>query len=128
LFILILPWFWPTRLMGYWQPARRSLSETQKCMSQVCQVVTEPLFVSVQAGYHPYHNGMEYQYLLRAAGCTMRDIETQPEQAKLMAVMVDDSVYDHGKTAYRELTLFGSSQVKQEVVCTDRLKAVIITK
>ncbi len=124
----LVPWLWPTRLMRYWQPAQRSLTETQNCMQHICQSLPLPLFVSVQASYHPYHNGMEFQYLLRAAGCNMRDIETQSNQANHMVVMVDNSTYDHGQTAYRELTLFGPSQVEKTITCSQKLQAIILKR
>ena len=119
---------WPTRLPLYWPPAPRSLTETQACAQQICQTIKVPLFVSVQANNHAYHNGMEYQYLLRAAGCNMQDIVTQPDQAQHMVVVVDNSTYEHGKTAYNELTLFGPSTVQETISCTPKLQAVILKR
>jgi|GEM_PF-572520 len=126
--VLVSSWLQPSWFQLYWQPARHSLTELEACSQQVCQAVKEPLFVSIQAGYHPYHNGTEYLYLLRRAGCDVKDVANFPNSADLMAVIVDDSVYEHGKTAYNELTLFGRSKVQETFSCQSNLQVLLLAK
>ncbi|HCC84941.1 MAG TPA: hypothetical protein DEP87_04650, partial [Candidatus Pacebacteria bacterium] len=126
--LLVVGWLQPAKLNSYWQPARHSLAELTQCSAQICETVTEPTFVSNQAGAHSYHNAMEYQYLLRQAGCQLRDVANFPTSAQLMVVVLDDSVYEHNQTAFNELTLFGKSQVTQEIECGPKLKALVLKK
>lgn len=125
---LLFIWLQPGWFRVYWHPARHSLDQLEACSQQICQQVKAPLFVSIQAGYHPYHNATEYLYLLRRAGCDIKDVANFPESAALMAVIEDASVYEHGKTAYNELTLFGPSQVKDTISCQSDLKVYLLAK
>lgn len=126
--LLFFGWLQPSWFRLYWQPARQSLAELEACSQQICAEVKAPLFVSIQYGDHPYHNAMEYQYLLRRAGCDIKDIANFPESAKLMAVIIDDSIYEHGKTAFNELSLFGPSQVKKTISCQTNLQVYLLSK
>jgi len=111
--LLLFSAFWlrPEQLAGYFK----------------CQGSNEPMFVSLQAGFHPYHNGPEFRYLLRAAGCKIRDIEQEPKSARLMAVVVDASKYEHGKTRYYELDLFGKSKEIKVYQCLPNLEVHILS-
>lgn len=114
--------------LDFFAPARHSVSELQACAAAFCQAHPDPLFVSNQSAHHPYHNAMEWQYLLSASGCQLRQITEQPTAAELMAVVVDDDVYVHGQTAYHELTLFGSSQELSRFICQDDLELVLLQR
>jgi hypothetical protein len=120
-------WLQPQSLDIYYKPAFRTVGQMLSCFQQVCQVQgKEPLYVSVQAGFHPFHNGQEHRYLLTKAGCQVKAIEREPNAAKNMAVVVDSSVYEHNKTAYNELTLYGPSTVKQEFNCQDNFQVILL--
>lgn len=123
-----LLWLQPAQLNSYFSPAFRTPEQTLACARQVCQSLTEPLFVSVQAGYHPYHNGFEFKYVLKENGCTVYDIETEPNRAEYMAVFSDRSQYEHGKTAYNELTQFGSSTEISQISCEGQMKVHILQR
>jgi len=127
--LLLFSAFWlrPEQLAGYFKPAHRSVAESIACAKMVCQGSNEPMFVSLQAGFHPYHNGPEFRYLLRAAGCKIRDIEQEPKSARLMAVVVDASKYEHGKTRYYELDLFGKSKEIKVYQCLPNLEVHILS-
>ena len=45
-----------------------------------------------------------------------------------MAVVLDDDVYEHGRTSYYELTLFGESKEKERFRCNDTLEIVLLEK
>jgi hypothetical protein len=126
--MLLFCWVQPSWLAHYWRPARQSLATLESCSQKICQAVTGPVFVSNQASAHPYHNAMEYQYLLRRTGCTVQDLANYPDSAQQMVVVLDDTVYEQGKTAFNELTLFGSSEVSQTIICSPILKAVVLKK
>lgn len=113
---------------NYFAPARHSLSDLQSCSEKFCQKYQEPLFISNQSKYHPYHNAMEFQYLMSEAGCQVKDINTENGQASTMAVVLDDDIYEHGKTSYYELTLFGESREKEHFKCSETLEVVILEK
>jgi hypothetical protein len=112
----------------YFASARHTVANLQNCAMDFCATQTKPLFVSNQSSHHPYHNAMEFQYFLSEAGCQVRDINTQVEQAEMMVVVLDDDVYEHGKTSYNELTLFGEAEEIERFSCSDTLKAVILEK
>ncbi|MBU1033806.1 hypothetical protein KKI22_02530 [Patescibacteria group bacterium] len=112
----------------YFAPARHSLAELQSCAESFCKQQKEPLYISNQSSHHPYHNAMEFQYLMSEAGCKVKDINTENGQALEMAVVLDDDVYEHGKTSYNELTLFGQSKEKDRFVCSDSLEIVTLEK
>ena len=84
--------------------------------------------MSVQAGAYPYHNGIEFQYLLRESGCQVKSLDTQNEQARVMTVFVEDSVYQHGQTAYNELTQFGASTEEQIIHCSPKLQVHVLRR
>lgn len=126
--LLFTVWCLPVQQQRYWQPARQTVAQLQECSQRICSAVGEPLFVSNQASAHPYHNAMEYQYLLRQAGCDLRDLANFPNSADRMVVILDDSVYEHQKTAFNELTLFGKSREVGRVQCNSQLEAVLLQK
>lgn len=118
----------PTQLKSYFAPAYRSVAQTEACANLLCTSQSEPLFVSVQAGLHPYHNGMEFKYLFKNAGCQIKELDTQISEAQRMAVVVDHSEYQHGQTKYNELTQFGLSQEVSRLQCEENLEIVILER
>lgn len=139
---VLLPSRWKYLVLGVWavawlQPSwwrqysalpLRSIETSWSCARAVCATVKEPLFVSVQAGAYPYHNGIEFQYLLRESGCQVKSLDTQNDQAQVMTVFVEDSVYQHGQTAYNELTQFGASNEEQIIHCSPKLQVHVLRR
>lgn len=121
-------WLQPMQLQKYFQPARRTVSDLQSCYQQYCSTHPESLYVSMQSGILPYHNAPEHRYFMRQAGCRVLNIEETQDQSDTMAVVVDDSLYEHGKTAYNELTLFGTSEVADELNCQDNLQVFTLKR
>jgi len=113
---------------NYFAPARHSLAELQSCAESFCAKNQEALYISNQSSHHPYHNAMEFQYLMSEAGCQVKDINTENGQADIMAVVLDDDIYEHGKTSYYELTLFGESQETSRFKCNETLEIVMLEK
>jgi hypothetical protein len=100
----------------------------ENCFISFCQQHPEPLFVTVQSNMHPYHNGPEHRYLLKKAGCQVKEIETNPQSASAMIVVGDGSDYVPGKTQYYELTQFGQSQLTSTTTCQDNFKLFLLNK
>ncbi len=121
-------WLTPQMINSYFMPAHRTVAETQQCAQQVCAQWQQPLVVSVQSGLHPYHNGMEFQYLLGEAGCIVKAIPEQLSEVQHMVVFAEQSRYVHGETAYHELTQFGESQEVDAHQCLDSLTAHLLEK
>lgn len=126
--ILLLVWVSPENLDSYFSRAHRTVKESEACAISFCETHREPLFVAVQSDRHPYHNAMEWQYLLAEHGCDLKDLTTETAEAEHMAVFSDDSTYTHGETAFNELTIFGESQELEEFVCKDKLKIHYLEK
>jgi len=126
--IMATVWLRPSQLARYLQPARRTVADMERCFQTVCQEITEPLYVSVQAGFHPFHAAQEHRFLLRKNGCQVPPIDEQPTAARLMAVVADDSTYDHGQTAYNELTQFGPSQQTKVFNCQENFQVYILER
>jgi len=128
-FILILfftvIYLQPSRLEKYFTPASRTLSQMEKCFTDFCHDFTEPTFVSVQSNFHPFHNGPEHRYLLKRAGCQIKNIETENAQAKYMSVILDDGNFD-SKTNYYELELFGKYKEIKTYDCQPNFKIKVL--
>ncbi|MFZ5376654.1 MAG: hypothetical protein ACOZAN_03240 [Patescibacteria group bacterium] len=126
--LLSLLWLLPIFTKRYFLPARRTVADMQTCYRDFCDKNRQPLYVSMQSGILPYHNAPEHRFLMREAGCKVLNIEDNQDQSRQMAVVVDDSKYEHGKTAYNELTLFGQSSVGEEYHCTEKLQIILLKK
>jgi len=118
----------PAQLNRYFSPAYRSVAETISCAELICDKETEPIFISVQSDIHPYHNGMEFKYSFKDAGCKVKELDTQINEATQMAVVVDHSEYTHGSTDYNELTQFGVSNEVKRYQCSSNLEVIMLDK
>lgn len=112
----------------FFSDARHSVEDLQNCAKSFCVSNKEPLFISNQSSHHPYHNAMEFQYVMSEFGCNVKDINTQREQASKMLVVLDDDTYVHEKTSYNELTLFGKSKEIERSRCSESLELVLLQK
>lgn len=126
--VLTLSWLKPQQVKPYFAPAYRSLKVSEQCAQDFCGSHQEPLFVAVQSDQHPYHNAMEWQYLVAKHGCQLKDLVTETDQADHLAVFVDDSNYQHNSTAFNELTIFGPSEEIKVFTCTDKLQIHYLEK
>jgi hypothetical protein len=127
IFVYIV-WWQAALRFNYFAPARQPYQALNSCAAQFCATQDQPLFVSNQSSHHPYHDAMEWQYLLRKNGCQMRNLYTQAAEAEVMAVILDDASYTHGETAYHELTLFGESSERDRFECGEKLEVVVLEK
>jgi GT2 family glycosyltransferase len=127
-FTLSLFWLQPNLWQTYFKSARHPVAKIQECAQKICHQINYPVFVSNQASWHPYHNAMEWRYMFKEHGCKVKQLDTEIEQAQLMLVVVDDDQYQHGKTAYNELTQFGKSQQIEAIKCQPNLEVVILKK
>lgn len=128
LILLIIIYLNPTRLSSYFQSAPRTYSQMVNCFQQVCQKYQQPLFVTVQSSYHPYHNGPEHRYLLKKSGCNVKDIETDTTLATDMALVVDGGNFDPKQTKFYELDLFGPAKITDTFNCQNNFKVLILHK
>ncbi len=130
LYLLFLSTYWlaPTVVQSYWTPARHNMRELTDCANNFCRQSDQPIFVAVQASYHPYHNGPEFRYLFKRYGCQVRNIETDSQSARQMALVIDDASYEHNKTSFNELTLLGPSSVLDTFICSKGLEIIILQK
>jgi hypothetical protein len=126
--VFISLWSYPILSGHYFTPAVRSVAEMNRCYQVVCQQEKEPLYVSLQSGILPFHNGPEHRYLLKQAGCQVKDIETDPTAANTMAVIVESSEFTYGKTNYNELTNFGPTKELTKYTCQDNLQVITLSR
>lgn len=122
-FISLL-WIHPLQIQVYLKQARRTVQQLESCATLVCSKEKDPMFVSEQAGYHVFHNGPEYRFLFKKYGCDIKTIETESVAASTMAIIVDNAEYEHGKTSYNELTLFGPSRVRNTYTCDGGVQVI----
>ncbi len=126
---LSLWWLKPSTIGKAYIPARRTVGQLQDCYQRFCATLSSrPLYVSMQSGLLPYHNAPEHRFLMKQSGCTVLDIESHQDQSDTMAVVVDDSTYVHGQTAYNELTLFGPSLDTGGFTCQENLSIHVLKK
>jgi hypothetical protein len=128
LIITSLLWLHPNQLKKYFSPAKRTVAQTIDCAQRICQQETAPMYLSVEAGNHPYHSGPEFRYFFKQAGCTILDIEKSQDQAKKMVVVADGAEYNHNQTDYYELDLFGRSKEVKQYNCLPSLQVHILEK
>ena len=129
LVFLLMIWVNPNQINSYFQTSIRTIKESETCAQSFCDTHSAPIVISGQSSYLPsHHNAMEWQYFLSEAGCSVKDLTTEVEQVNNMAVVIDDSNYSHGKTAFNELTIFGESEEIEEFVCSDKLKIYYLEK
>jgi hypothetical protein len=121
---LLIVWLPQLRAQLTYVP-RRSVKQLEACAQKICQSEKMPLFVSEQA-WHSYHYAPDWLFFLGKHGCTVADVTQSPGFAKRMAVVVDQSSYEHGKTAYNELTLFGPSTVDTTYTCDGNISVVML--
>lgn len=105
----------------------RTIAQLDACVRRVCSDLHEPIYVSVQA-WHSYHYAPDYMFFFNKYGCVARDVTQDPGVARQMAVVSDNSSYEHGKTAYNELTLFGSSTLERTYHCDGKISVYMLKK
>jgi hypothetical protein len=110
------------------QPARNSYATLAVCAADFCAKQQGSVFVANQSKHHPYHNAMEWQYLFAKEGCEVKDLNLDSTAASELILVLDDSDYTHGQTAFHELTLFGQSLEKERQTCSDTLELVVLEK
>jgi hypothetical protein len=125
---MTLWWLQPRFTDIYFRPASRTIAQLEECAALVCERLTEPIFVSLEAGYHPYHNGPEFRFFFSKHGCQVKAIETENHLAQTMAVVVDQGQYEHGRTRFNELTLFGESQEKEVIACPGNIQIHVLER
>ena len=126
--LVTIYWFSPAQLQSYFAQSYLTVSEKNRCAQQICENYQQPLFMSVQSDRYPYHNGMEWKYLLLRNGCSFTELDTQIDQAEHMVVIVDDSEYSHGNTTYNELTQFGKSEVIDSFSCQENMDVYLLKR
>jgi hypothetical protein len=117
----------PKKLKTYFTPAPRTYDQMNTCFAQFCPQFKKPLFVSVNSNLYPYHYGPEFRYLLAKNGCLVKNIETEPNGATTMAVILDSATFSP-QTRYYELDLFGKFNLTKRLTCTPNLSVQIINK
>ena len=128
LLLTLTIWLQPTQVKNYFQPAFRTVAQTQECAQKVCEQEKEPMFLSVESGVFPYHTGQAFRFLFKEAGCEIKTIETEPQITNLMVVIAEQAQYNPGKTTYYELSLFGESEEIRKYECSNVLQVHILQK
>lgn len=129
--ILLGIWGDPNTVQSYFTKAWRTVQETEDCSIKVCSIIKQPTFVSLQSTYHDYHTGTEYRYLFGEHGCKIFDIEqslVESSNVNTMLVVSEQVDYQHDKTSFNELTLFGNSQMTNTIECSPDLKIHVLTR
>lgn len=126
--ILALTIFWmqPAIHARYVQPAPRSLAELQSCFAALCADYKQPLYESVVAGFHGYHYGPEFLYLMKSQGCDAQRITDLKDTARHMVVVADQTEYTHGVSDYYEIGLLGPSRVLETRQCAGNVTLTIL--
>ncbi len=130
LIVMLLASYWlrPQQIRAHFAKAPRTVAQLEECFRGFCAQEKDPLFVSVTSGFHPYHNGPEHRYFLKRHGCDVRDEYYDPSGANKMAVVIDSGSYEHGKTAYHELTLFGPSEESYQYSCGGNIQIDVLKR
>jgi hypothetical protein len=125
--LLLILWINPVNFNNYFKIGHRTVAQMESCANYICNFERDPMYISVQAWYI-YHRTPEYQFIFTKSGCKVNDITSMSGWSNKMIVIADNETYEHGKTAYNELTLFGKSDLEKEYDCGNKLKAYILKK
>lgn len=125
--LLLMLWINSINFNNYFKPGHRTISQMESCANYICKFEHDPMYISVQAWYL-YHKTPEYQFIFTKSGCNVADITSLPDWSNKMVVIADNETYEHGRTAFNELTLFGKSVVEKEYVCESNLRVYILKK
>jgi len=109
------------------KPAVRTISQMERCYNFFCKQEKAPIFVSLQSGLLPFHNGPEHRYLLKRAGCNIKNIETEVANASKMAIIVESSQFTFGQTNYSELAQFQPKKVDTVHSCEYNLQIITVS-
>ncbi len=118
----------PSNLNSYFSQAPRTYDQMNTFFSEICNEIKEPIFVSVQSNFQPYHHGPEHRYLLKKNGCNIVNIEENNELSDKMAVVIDGGDFDLEKTKFYELELFGKSKIIKKYEYLTNFKVYILEK
>ncbi len=129
LILILFSFFYlkPSLLVAYFKKAPRTYAEMTQCFQSFCRVHSDPTFVSVQSSFHPFHNGPEHRFLLKNAGCLIKEIETENGQAKYMSVVLDNGSFD-SRTNFYELELFGKYKDIETFQCLPNFEIKVLEK
>jgi hypothetical protein len=128
--LLAFSWLQPGVVKTYWKVPWRTVADLSACGQLVCSQIHEPVFVSTQSNFHPFHNGPEWRFIFAKSGCQVKAIETENGLAQTMLVVADNGEYQHGKTTYNELSLFGADQASESgvITCPAKVKVHVLKK
>jgi len=115
------------KLNFHFRPAPRTYSQMNQCFKDYCSQLNTSTYVSVQSGFHPFHNGPEHRYLMRQNECQILDIETQNGASNTMSVVLDGGSFDQN-TKYYELDLFGKYSTISEFKCLPNFSILTLHK
>lgn len=121
-------WLQPFFTASMFEPARRTVHDLESCAELVCAEETQPLFVATESRHHTFHNGPEFRYAFAHAGCIVNALEQDPSSAQYLAVVEDDGEYQHGKSDFYELSLFGKSEVIRTYQCSAKMQVFILER
>ncbi len=126
--LLIFLYLGPIQVASYFAPSPRSVGQMESCFKKVCQEFKEPMYVTVQANFHPYHTGPEHRFLMKKMGCEVKNIEDASQTASIMSVVLDGSDYISGKTVFSELSTFGKASELKRFSCLPNFGVVVLKK
>jgi len=69
-----------------------------------------------------------FNFFFSKQGCEVKDITHQPQWADTFALVVDNYSYEHNKTSFNELTLFGPSSIRNKYSCDGNLEVYILER
>lgn len=118
----------PTQISSYFMPSPRTVGQMESCFEKVCRDYKEPMYMTVQANFHPYHYGPEHRFIMKKKGCDVRNIEDPGQNASIMAVVMDGSEFEAGKTSYSELITFGKAFEIKRYNCQKNFGVTILKR
>jgi hypothetical protein len=126
--VMALIYLNPTQITSYFTPSARTVGQMESCFEKVCRDYKEPIYATVQANFHTYHYGPEHRFIMKKKGCDVRNIEEPSQNASYMAVVMDGSDFEVGKTSYGELTIFGKAFEVKRYNCQKNFGVAILKR
>lgn len=105
----------------------RTIAQMESCAMYVCQNEKTPMYLSEQA-WHLSHFAPDHLFFFGKSGCVVSDITQSPLGLSRMAVVADNSSYQHNVTRFNELSLFGKSHVEHAYSCDGNMNVYILRR
>lgn len=113
---------------GYTSTPLRTATAVYTCGDMVCKQLKGPTTVAVTAGFHGYHAGPEFQYVLKKSGCQVQPVFDPASTARTLVVFADQTAFSFPKDSFEEVRSFAPTTTESVIQCPEGITAHVLSK